>query len=188
MLAYADGKPIECCGVHGQTIWTRFGSTEIPTWDFENIQYRPFTWKLPEPPAGKRWHRDDFQEEDLPEGFRPLMKGEVPLTGDEWRSDRGWLKQTPETDNTELASYHTKHRTRRPLPAAPRMVPWDSPEELPALPIQVRWKNQPHHRTFIAAACADCIWVGGATAGIGFKKAFDDLETLDGKPFGKEVK
>lgn len=44
-------------------------------------------WTLPEPPKGRAWHREDWTEEMLEGGWRPLLKGErsVPgLGGDEF--------------------------------------------------------------------------------------------------------
>lgn len=78
-------------------------------------------WKLPEPPKGREWMRaGDWTEEMLPEGCRPLLRGEDSypddeyLTGDRWRWSGG----------CSFMEIRARYRTRRPLPTA-------SPSESP---------------------------------------------------------
>jgi hypothetical protein len=78
---------------------------------------QPEPWKLPEPPAGQEWHRTDWTQEMLPEGWRPLLQGEKCKAGDEWASwtSLGLPKWTPAAlDHISFPSSHS--RTRRPLP------------------------------------------------------------------------
>jgi len=52
------------------------------------IRLKP--WALPAPPEGREWHRGaEFTEADLPEGYRPLLRGEVVLRGDEYLEHSG---------------------------------------------------------------------------------------------------
>ena len=98
-----------------------------------HIRIKP--WSMPEPPNGIRWHRYDFTEEDLPDGWRPLLIGELHQEGDEvtnkecisgWEKADGLLNEPPDPD------WHS--RTRRPLPQTlpvePEYVPL-GPEDVP---------------------------------------------------------
>ena len=65
---------------------------------------------------GEEWHRNDFTEGMLPEGWRPLLLGEIPQpeNGDQFyiRAE-GWCK----CQNSPGANaFMTLLRTRRPLP------------------------------------------------------------------------
>ncbi len=91
------------------------------------------SWKLPEPPAGKRWHRDGWRKEMLPPGYRPLLADEIVVRGqggDEFIG--GW-----EADDARVSDlFHWQHkdgekrtpsshgfwRTKRPLPVEPVLV------------------------------------------------------------------
>jgi hypothetical protein len=49
-------------------------------WPEANPQAPPF--QLPPPPPGMKWHREDgWKDGDLPQGYRPLTKGEKALGG-----------------------------------------------------------------------------------------------------------
>jgi len=71
---------------------------------------------------GQLWHRDDFTEEMLLPGMRPLLLRERFMYGDQiWRKV-GWAKMGDESDDSvgslvQATHYHT--RTTRPLPPAP---------------------------------------------------------------------
>lgn len=83
-------------------------------------------WSLPEPPAGKSWHRNDFTEDMLPEGWRPLLKGEMPVKGDEVHADGSptWtVFPADRNPKTGICYEGFFYRTRRPLPSEPRIVP-----------------------------------------------------------------
>lgn len=70
-------------------------------------------WQLPEPPLGRRWHREDFTPDMLPEGYRPLMDGETGeyeiWMGCEWRKG--------EEEHLPATCFSAHCRTKRPLPA-----------------------------------------------------------------------
>lgn len=83
-------------------------------------------WTLPAPPEGREWCRMDWTEDMLPEGWRPLLKGEMIfggkdndellLTAPGYRTEE-WHWQYM---NTSSFPTHKQHwRTRRPLPAKP---------------------------------------------------------------------
>jgi len=62
-----------------------------PNWSLAPwlLRIKPETppFKLPPPPPGMRWHREDgWKAEDLPQGYRPLVEGELIQSGDEVRN------------------------------------------------------------------------------------------------------
>jgi hypothetical protein len=84
-------------------------------------------WKLPEPPEGRQWHRLDWTQEMLPEGWMPLLLGEYGVINiDEFASypNGVWLS-VQATGPSVPGQLHT--RTTRPLhaPSIPQ------PEEIP---------------------------------------------------------
>lgn len=84
-------------------------------WREEQLDTIP--WSLPAPPAAQSWHRADWTEDMLPEGWRPLLLGEVRQYGDECLYKGEWQ---PTSDTTACTSpSHLHYRTRRPLPALP---------------------------------------------------------------------
>lgn len=81
-------------------------------------------WTLPPPPAGHAWHRDDWTQEMLPDGWRPLLKGEKAICG-EGNDEMGWLISGKWFWSWQDSRDHIPKcdkyfwRTRRPLPSAP---------------------------------------------------------------------
>ncbi len=75
---------------------------------------------------GEKWHReDDWTEEHLPAGWRPLLRDEKAECGDEWDSfggGREWRHQDATAGPYNGATY-VRHRTRRPLPPLPAKEP-----------------------------------------------------------------
>ena len=78
-------------------------------------------WKLPDPPEGAAWHRTDWTQDMLPEGWRPLLAVEHTTKGDDVSCDgKHW---------TRHIGLHWKlsagdepnwfQRTTRPLPVKP---------------------------------------------------------------------
>lgn len=75
---------------------------------------------------GEEWFDNGWREELLPEGYRPLLKGELPLPGDEYdlvSHPTGWDTQTGEGFIVVEGHRGLFHRTRRPLPEPPKLVP-----------------------------------------------------------------
>jgi hypothetical protein len=64
---------------------------------------------------GEEWHRNDWTKDMLPEGWRPLLKGERTETGDEFKNSMTG-EWNPADDHWEAHSSYTARRTRRPLP------------------------------------------------------------------------
>jgi hypothetical protein len=86
-------------------------------------------WKLPEPPMGMQWHRMDWTQDMLPEGYRPLLLGEYgTINIDEFASypNGVWLS-VQATGPSVPGQLHT--RTRRPLPAPSTPQPEEIPYE-----------------------------------------------------------
>lgn len=75
--------------------------------------------KPPTPPTGHCWHREDWTQEMLPEGYRPLLKDEPWLHGDEILRYNEWQVAGQHEDDA-IGSPTTKQknhcRTRRRLP------------------------------------------------------------------------
>lgn len=97
------------------------------------IRIKQPAWKLPDPPAGRRWHREDWTQDMLPDGWRPLLLGEKAEQGDEiyplsgnddwkgkWQTDVSWWMAASES--------MFPSRTRRPLPE-------------PMIPIPKGWRE-----------------------------------------------
>jgi hypothetical protein len=88
----------------------------------DELEPAPAPWKLPEPPEG-RWHRVDWEEAELPQGWRPLLDGELPQRGDLAGEKDSWSPRTGQfnipvtSENSEGKFVFLKHKTLRPLPA-----------------------------------------------------------------------
>ena len=84
----------------------------ISKYDWEKVE-----WTLPTPPPGRSWHRDDWAAEMLPDGWRPLLAGEIVGIGDEayFEGSREWEKSS---NYGHPMSPHLMYRTRRPPPPA----------------------------------------------------------------------
>jgi hypothetical protein len=140
-----DGTPVEIISDKGREPYTLVGyignGRELDEWaadgaylpgtkrnnDLEN--YEPEPWRLSDPPEGQKWHRDDWTEDMLPGGYRPLLLGETRESEDEflfepygcasrWRISGGVPSCVNEADP---AWCH--HRTKRPLPE-PKHEEW----------------------------------------------------------------
>lgn len=76
-------------------------------------------WTPPPPPAGMQYHRDDWGQSMLPDGFRPCLLGEKPVTWeDEYLIEGKWRPVSSANMGHESGCKpHQFHvRTRRPLP------------------------------------------------------------------------
>lgn len=95
------------------------------------VEQKP-AWTLPDPPAGHTWHRTDWTEDMLPEGYRPLLAGE---TGSyEYNLFAGGWEFVDESDEmarvpvpVSPSNSSSWLRTNRPLPAPvqPPQLPSD---------------------------------------------------------------
>lgn len=121
----------------------------------------PAEWKLPEPPVGREWHRNDWNEGMLPEGWRPVLLGEPfrPDVGDQHNWSGEWSNACD-----CIASARANHchlRTQRPLPL---------PVESPASQVPVEASIQTRFET----------WASG-------KGLFSIIKSTDRDDFGEYV-
>jgi hypothetical protein len=124
--------------------WSNYGPTHA---DLENVP----EWKLPEPPEGRSWHHGakPWTEAMLPEGFRPLMRGEKMQIGDQWLShlDAIWINCNANEHCRNITTSHP-FRTRRPLFAEGKTIQYRSLNtegwaELDSKPIWMRTEDHP---------------------------------------------
>lgn len=114
-------------------------------------------WKLPDPPAGKQWHKTDgWEEEDLPPGYRPLLLNEKREDGDEmlyypknkhtnkfiW-GEVGYVKKNIFPADLTATKDSNKSRTTRPLPTTPHGIPLTAKDIPPGSVIRdpVNWED-----------------------------------------------
>lgn len=95
-------------------------------------QLEPYIWSLPAPPSGMQWHRTDWTEDQLPEGWRPILKGESYGMNDAdevWAYGRGpWVKMDYKGIADDLYDGVRHHiRTTRCLPDPPQLA---TPKEI----------------------------------------------------------
>ena len=126
-------------------IWSKSGEEDdIIGWRYAD---QP-AWKLPDPPAGKQWQRDGWEEKMLPDGYRPLLKGESEEVGDEFRHSNGdWEKIDKQNLEQDTSIYTLFRRTRRPLPVEPVMVPL-GPEDVPPGSV-LRWCGEVYWQAIV---------------------------------------
>jgi hypothetical protein len=94
---------------------------------------------------GQEWHRNDFTEDMLPDGWRPLLLGEWAEIGDQDAPISNWKEA--------YGGFYTKGtircRTRRPLPEVKKPVPL-GPEDVKCGDV-VSVSSQPQNRWMIIA-------------------------------------
>lgn len=122
------------------------------------IVYRPHVdggWTLPSPPAGRKWHRNDWTEEMLPpvdEGppWRPLLEGEAGEG--EIFSEGQWRVMGLTQAELPARQYHHHQRTTRPLPTvketaihSPQITTQqqNEPENMSAIPTTTTTPTEP---------------------------------------------
>lgn len=84
------------------------------------IRLKP--WRLPPPPEGRQWHRPDWTQDMLPDGWRPFLLGETG-EGEIQDGERSWLHLNHVGCYVAASKDQAHQRTRRPLPAPPEWVP-----------------------------------------------------------------
>lgn len=124
VVAYIEGNPTA-------RTFTRKGVLVVGSAGNSDL-FHPPAWRLPDPPPGKNWHRDDWTEEMLPEGYRPLMDGELPESGDEICSVATigrWMMMHRDALKKPARQNESHQRTRRLPPAKKRLTlgPEDAP-------------------------------------------------------------
>jgi hypothetical protein len=99
-------------------------------------------WSLPEIMGGD-WHRDDFTESMLPVGYRPLLRDELPMQGDEILTtppDR-WAPQSGDQLRARANPAQCHQRTSRMLPSHVRYVREVVLWRLPNPPAGHQWQH-----------------------------------------------
>lgn len=128
----------------GLSAWTaegKFYRNGSPS-DLDFVNYE---WRLPDPPSGREWHRTDFTEEELPEGWRPTLIGEIELAGDMIkRTGRPYWEvlglRSSDIIGMPSAPGQAKVRTKRPLPQGVDLTMDDLPHGVELLsPAGVRY-------------------------------------------------
>jgi hypothetical protein len=117
--AMRDGEQIQVQLLSGEWADTAIFDPRLP----HRRKPKPGLWTLPPPPDGQQWHRTDWTEDMLPEGWRPLLKGEAYKNGDEYKVYSEWRVETNVSSYQTTDYCHFPTRTMRPLPTPPRMVP-----------------------------------------------------------------
>lgn len=113
ITAYAEGKEIEFLDPNygGRAIFDTYWFSS----DVNN--YRIKEHKLPEPPPGKHWHREDLKGEWFPSGYRPLLDGEQIESGDEYYFlFEEWVEVKNTNGFGSAGKIHVPLRTKRSLP------------------------------------------------------------------------
>lgn len=110
----ADGKAWESADSwYFSPVWEKYWSDDPISAIEKGYKIRLKPWSLPPPPDGMKWHRDDWTEEMLPEGYRPLLEGERIQSGDEGIAS-GVGFSLIRTCVGNLPEFQA--RTKRPLP------------------------------------------------------------------------
>jgi hypothetical protein len=138
------------------------GDNMYRTWRIDGSRYHSMacecdiepapTWKLPDPPANQQWHRNDWTEEMLSAGYRPLLRGEPMADGDEYGSDYQLPEGSPPKKwksfpGMRQTSGHM--RTTRPIRQQPEkwaaekaaFAAGETIQHKPILHPDVAWKN-----------------------------------------------
>jgi len=125
LLGIADGKEWQSHDDSGK--WTPAATFDSPIRiAAAGYNIRLKLWQLPKPPEGMEWHRNDWTEEMLPDGYRPLLSNEYAETGDEWRHEscNEWDNQRNESARPASGWRSIFHRTKRPLPQPQQPDPY----------------------------------------------------------------
>lgn len=188
--ALAEGKTIQ-----RKDAWGEWIDRTFPSFIHAPENYRVKPWQMPSPPKGFEWHRNDFTEEMLPEGWRPLLLGETDTDEDEWLDDRapanGW--RNLDLSGSVVKEEFNRRRTRRPLTAEKKRVPLEAGDCPPGS--VVRGKG------WLASEWGDCwcaviecakggVWVNRHSVLIGWELLMHDWEirrpNQDWEPCHKE--
>ncbi len=93
MEAFRDGKMVQCISADPvpDQEWRDFGKNCKPSWNWIEFDYRIKPLEFPPLPEGLTWHnKDGLTPEQVGEGWRLLVQGEVIPTGSQyWWVDGG---------------------------------------------------------------------------------------------------
>lgn len=124
--------------------------TKLSRQELESLRNPKPAWKMPEPPAGEQWHRDDFTEEDLQGGYRPLLLGEIEQPQDEVILYKDWLKN-PSSDEGGARPCDFKRRTRRPLPTESECRKTSATQDVLNIDVVAEWKRDSARLSWLIA-------------------------------------
>lgn len=142
-------------------------------------------------PSGAEWHcAKDWKPEMLDGGWRPCIVGETLDAETEWLSPvaGNWIPRM--TSIALVGPRLALHRTKKPIPTAPALVPW-SFEDAPEGPLKVKFKHD--GLPGIARLFPDGYNVAWSMASSDYEQhtfasLLANFTTLDGEPCGKEGK
>lgn len=128
--AWLKGKPVQYNGIMNQKSEAGWVLQVVDEANFGNphLNWRIKPWQLTKHIPGFRalvegeeWHRQDFTEEMLPEGYRPLLLNECEDNGGDYYlyEDSTWLPVNI-TYNGKAQPLWNHRRTKRPLPYLPK--------------------------------------------------------------------
>jgi hypothetical protein len=121
-LAQAKGCRIEYCDVDDGDWFVLGGDfaekmSKAAAYKFRIHPADEWKARLPRLRDGAEWHRDDFTNEMLEDGYRPLLEGEACEHGDEVRLPLSHRWSDSGLDfGARMTSRHLHTRTRRPVP------------------------------------------------------------------------
>ena len=178
---------------YGECAWTAVIDTVIAEHERRKAARVKPEWKLPDPPEGEQWHRTDWTQDMLPDGYRPHLLGELDKAGDEqhYSDSNQWIAVSGKSHVVSGIS-HNRRRTTRPLPVKPDpvLVPLGS-EDVPPGSV-MRHKDQFSWLYRYVQPGYDWITFVDDGTHLSFQRAFDDfvINRNDGKgwqPCSKEV-
>lgn len=112
--AHAEGKVIETFWSKGWTV------NPSPDWTLAPQFYRVKPWTMPEPPAGRQWHKPEvLTQKDWEDGWRAFLVGEKIQAFYEFSSDGGKTWNNGVGCHVLVGGVDYPMRTKRPLPVEP---------------------------------------------------------------------
>jgi hypothetical protein len=127
---------------------------------------------------GEEYHRQDWTEEMLPEGCRPLLKGEYLNDGDQYKlvhkHDTFDVQDTVRTGD-RAEEYPGFWRTTRPLPEPVKHVPLDPSDWMKGGPWWVRGGSTDNRPVMVVEALPD----GGILYGQTWNSSSETVMSLE---------
>lgn len=142
MLAASKGADIEFQNRNLMGCWIL---QPTPSWDWFQYDYRIKEEKFPDPPEGEEWHNPGnltLEQVGMKDGWRLAFKSELngklatgcaprelPIgTVEMWCSNAEWDEGQ---NGLEGTIKDMTYRTKLPLPAKPKLIPWEAKDVPP---------------------------------------------------------
>lgn len=109
---------------------------------------------------GESYHREDWTEEMLPEGWRPLLTKESPQHGDEVCLTKFWEVQSEHQRSILPNDKQAHQRTRRTLPEPKKRVPLGPIDWMKGGPWWIRSSENDNNPMLVVDASGRCIRFG----------------------------